>query len=285
MKKVALALLGSVMLAGILHAQNDTMYIMRSGSVIGKYNTTEIDSVIFYDPAEAGLKLTDIDGNVYKTVTIGTQTWMAENLRTTRYADGTPIPRVTGDANWGALSVTSQAYCWYDDDSVNYAGTYGALYTWAAAMKGADGSIKNPSAVQGVCPDGWHLPSNAESEMMESYLMTNGYNYDGTTNGNKIAKSLATIDHWNSSSVEGAVGNTDFPSYRNKSGFSATPGGYRDNWGTCNFLGVDSDWWSATEERRDEAWFTSINYFSNNVFRLYLCYYKDCGFSVRCVRD
>ena len=130
---------------------------------------------------------------------------MAENLRTTRYADGSPIPRIEDQAGWDALDVTSQAYCWYSDDSASHAATYGALYTWAAAMHGAASSEAVPSGIQGVCPSGWHLPSNNEFTILVNYLITNGYNYDGTGTGNKIGKAVADSVHWIPSPSEGTV--------------------------------------------------------------------------------
>ena len=122
-------------------AQNDTMYIMKAGVVVGQYNVnTEIDSIIFYKPTTgSSTTVTDYDGNVYNTVTIGSQVWMKENLKTTHYANGgTAIPLVTGNSNWDTLTATSKAYCYYNDDSATNASTYGALYTWAAAMNGSE---------------------------------------------------------------------------------------------------------------------------------------------------
>ncbi len=228
--------------------------------------------------------VTDYDGNVYNTVTIGTQVWMKENLKTTHYSNGTAIPLVNSNSSWNALTSTSKAYCWYNDDIANKA-TYGALYTWAAAMNGAVSSTANPSGVQGVCPTGWHLPSDAEWTQMENYLADNGHNYDGTTGGgpDKIAKSLASTSGWNSSSTTGAVGNTDFPAYRNKSGFTALPGGYRHYYGTCDDIGNSGNWWSATEGSTNFGWYRGMNY--NNSFIGSYNDRKEVGFSVRCLRD
>ena len=286
MKKITLSFIGLIFLAGMLQAQNDTLYIMKSGQVLGKYLTSEIDSIIFYNPAIQGLTVSDIDGNVYRTATVGTQTWMAENLRTTRYADGSPIPRITSNAGWDALAPTSPAYCWYDDDSATYAASHGALYTWTAAMNGAASSETIPSGIQGVCPTGWHLPSNEEYSILVKYLITNGYNYDGTSTGNKIGKAVADTGHWIMSTSEGTVGNTDYPAYRNKSGLSAVPGGYRDQWGTFFFAGSESHWWSATEFSSANSLVRSLFYYSIDFIELPpSCYYKENGFSVRCLKD
>jgi uncharacterized protein (TIGR02145 family) len=286
MKKIVFPFFSLTMLSGLLLAQNDTMYIMNSGTVSGKYLTSEIDSIIFYNPAKAGLTVSDFDGNVYPTVTLGTQTWMAQNLRATHYADGTPVPRVSGTPNWDALTVSNQAYCWYDDDSTRNAGIYGALYTWAGAMKGAASSAATPSGIQGVCPSGWHLPSDDEWLILVSYLITNGYNYDGTSTGNKIGKTVASSSNWQASADSGTVGKPDYPAYRNKTGFSAPPGGYRDQWGTCFFLGAESHMWSATEYSDLAGLVHSLFYYSRDFITLPpSCYYKENGFSVRCVKD
>ena len=268
-------------------AQNDTMYLMKAGVVVGQYNVnTEIDSVIFYKPTtDSSTTVTDYDGNVYNTVTIGAQVWMKENLRTTHYANGDTIPLVTGNSNWDTLTETSKAYCYYNDDSATNASTYGALYTWAAAMNGETSSTANPSGIQGVCPTGWHLPSDDEWTELENYLADNGYNYDGTTGGgrDKIAKAMADSSGWNSSSSTGAVGNTDYPAYRNKSGFTALPGGYRDVSGTFDDVSYGGCWWSATEDGAHGAYYRRLNCYGSSVDSY--DYIEEVGFSVRCLRD
>jgi len=123
--------------------------------------------------------VTDIDGNVYHTVKIGTQVWMAENLKTTKYNDASSIPNLTDNAGW--VGLTSGAYCWYNNDAITNKNIYGALYNWYAVNTGK------------LCPGGWHIPAISEWETMENHLIVNGYNYDGTLSGNKIAKSLAAI--------------------------------------------------------------------------------------------
>jgi uncharacterized protein (TIGR02145 family) len=216
MRKIVITLSGLALSIGILFAQNDTMYIMKSGKIAGKYNTAEIDSVVFYNPMTTENTISDYDGNVYKTVAIGTQTWMAENLRTTHYADGSPIPKVSDTPGWDALLDTDPAYSWYNDDSIQNSGAYGALYTWEGAMNGEASSNSVPSGVQGVCPSGWHVPSLEEWAILHSYLILNGYNYDGTALGNKIGKSVAAISHWRTSLEEGSVGSVDYTAYSNK---------------------------------------------------------------------
>jgi uncharacterized protein (TIGR02145 family) len=213
--------------------------------------------------------VTDYDGNVYNIVTIGTQVWMAENLKTTKYNDGTDIPLVTDNTVWSTL--ITPGYCLYNNDATTYKATYGALYNWYAVS-----TVK-------LCPSGYHVPSDVEWTTMENYLIANGYNYDGTTTGNKIAKALAAATSWTPSSITGAVGNTDYPAKRNATGFTALPGGYRYNGGTFADVGRDCDWWSATEFGATSAWHRGMSYASSNVFRN--IYYKEYGFSVRCLKD
>lgn len=237
-------------------------------------------------PQDAPNTFTDSrDGKVYKTVTIGEQVWMAENLA---YLPSVVGP-ATGSEDAGNETVAFYYVYGYDGTDVaaakataNYQ-TYGVLYNWQAAMAGAASSDANPSGVQGVCPDGWHLPSNAEWTQLEEYLIANGYNYDGTTTGNQIAKSMANYSGWNTSSTVGAVGNTDYPEYRNKSGFTGLPGGSRGNDGTFDGIGSYGYWWSSTQYDTYNAWYRALYYFSSSVDRPN--YYKVLGFSVRCVRD
>lgn len=277
-------LFATILLAWVLaaHAQTDTMYVMRSGVVVKKYYIpTQIDSVIFYKPNIESSTVTDYDGNEYNTVIIGSQVWMAENLRTTHYADGTDITYLR---SWSNLITYSKAFSWYDDDLTNKE-TYGALYTWAAAINGADGSNKNPSGIQGVCPTGWHLPSDAEWTQMANYLADNGYNYDGTTGGggDKIGKSLASTSGWVNSSNTGTVGNIDYPKYRNKTAFTALPGGYNsDSMGSVS-AGYEGIWWSATAYYTGVAWCHSINSHKRALSRCN--YHTKTGISVRCVKD
>ena len=110
--------------------------------------------------------VTDIDGNNYGTIAIGDQVWMAGNLKVTRYSDGSDIPMVTGESEWAALDIDGKAWSWYEN-LAEYGDTSGALYTWAAVMNGAASSEAIPSGVQGVCPAGWHLPSDAEWKILE----------------------------------------------------------------------------------------------------------------------
>jgi uncharacterized protein (TIGR02145 family) len=211
---------------------------------------------------------TDIDGNVYNAVTIGTQTWLKENLKTTKYNDDSAIPYITDDTQWSNL--TTGAYCWCDNSESNK-GTYGALYNWYAVN------------TEKLCPTGWHLPSDGEWTTMENYLIDNGYNYDGTVTGNKIAKTLATMTNWNSSSNTGAVGNTDYPGKRNVTGFSALPGSSRYSYGTFGSISFYGSWWSSSEYSSSNALYRFIH--CDNSDLTSTDNYKVSGFSVRCIKD
>lgn len=266
MKKIFLVLIATVTLFNVAQAQNDTMYVIKKGLVINKQSlkTTDLDSVIFYTPS-TGNTVTDFDGNVYNTVTIGTQVWMAENLKTTKYANGTAIPLANTRSTWDALTVTSKAYCWYNDDIANKA-TYGALYnTWAAAMNGAASVITNPSGVQGVCPTGWHLPSGAEWTQLTTYL-------EGESVAGGKLKEIGTI-HWTSPNT-GAT---------NETGFTALPGGYHNSNGIFSEVGNHGAWWSASESSATDALYLNISYgfsaLGSGIGD------KVHGISVRCVRD
>jgi len=209
---------------------------------------------------------TDMDGNVYKTVKIGAQVWMAENLRTTKYNDGTSIPKITDDTTWSHL--TSPGYCYYNNDTANK-NTYGALYNWYTVNTGK------------LAPTGWHVPTDAEWKTLGDYLIANGYNYDGTTTGNKIAKSLAATTLWKTYITVGIIGND--LTKNNTSGFAALPGGYRFSLGTFFKVGDGGYWWSSTEKSTGAACFWALNYLNNSIGRSDSA--KSDGSSVRCVRD
>jgi uncharacterized protein (TIGR02145 family) len=195
--------------------------------------------------------LVDIDGNIYHAVPIGTQVWMVENLKTTKYNDGSAIPLVTDNTAWGAL--VTPGYCWYNNDLVTYGNTYGALYNWYAVSTGK------------LAPTGWHVPSDAEWEVLGTYL-------GGDAVAGGPLKETGTA-HWISPNT-GAT---------NSSGFSALPGGYRDTNGSFNNIGNGGLWWSSTAYGATTSWYLYIFYNSAGVY-LFTNFSAD-GFSVRCVRD
>ena len=194
----------------------------------------------------------DNDGNVYSIVTIGTQVWMKENLKTTKYNDGTSIPLVTDATAWTNLSTPG--FCWYNNDSANYKATYGALYNWYTVNTGK------------LCPTGWHVPTDAEWTTLTDYL-------GGTSVAGGKLKEEGTA-HWNSPNT-GAT---------NESGFTALPGGIRINYnGTFTYIGEHSNWWPATDYDATNAWYRTLNYNNSEVGRYDNS--KRYGFSVRCVRN
>jgi uncharacterized protein (TIGR02145 family) len=203
------------------------------------------------NPALTYGSVTDIDGNTYATIQIGTQVWMAENLRTTRYRNGDPIPNVTEAGKWTGLS--SGAWCHYKNDP-KYEVPYGKLYNWY--------TVNDPRK---VCPAGWHVPTDAEWTVLSDYLG------DESVAGGKM-KSTGT-EYW----VYPNTGAT------NKSGFSGLPGGLRLSNGYFNDLGNLGDWWSASESGAENAWNRGLGNFLADIFRNN--YYERNGFSVRCLRD
>ncbi|MBN1462806.1 MAG: fibrobacter succinogenes major paralogous domain-containing protein [Paludibacteraceae bacterium] len=214
--------------------------------------------------------VTDIDGNVYQTVTIGTQTWMAENLKVTHYNDGIAIPNVTDNIEW--IASTSGVYCDYNNDAANGI-KYGHLYNWYAVNVGK------------LAPAGWHVPTDAEWTTLENYLITNGYNYNDTITGNKIAKALAAKTDWTTSTTKGAIGND--LSTNNRTGFFALPGGIRSGYnGHFNNLGNRGYWWSATYHTNystEIAWYRDLDY--NFAAIASGSDSQRGGLSVRCVKD
>ena len=268
LKKVSLAtFLTFVLSFSSVFAQNDTMYVMKNGTVVGQYNVnTEVDSVIFYKPTieetTSGTFTDSRDGHEYNWAQIGNQIWMAENLKY--------LPSVVGP---GTGSKTTPHYYVYGYNGTNVTdakatanyNTYGVLYNWPAAMNGTASSTTNPSGVQGVCPDGWHLPSDAEWTELTDYL-------GGTSDAGGKLKETGTT-HWNSPNT-GAT---------NETGFTALPGGGRYTNGSFSNVGNDGTWWSATESAALNAWYRLVNYSLSSVYRNY--YSKGLGFSVRCLRD
>jgi uncharacterized protein (TIGR02145 family) len=216
-----------------------------------------------------GAIVADVDANIYSTVRIGSQVWMGENLKTTKYKNGTDIPLITDNTAWSNL--ITPGYCWYSNDAATYKATFGALYNWYTVNTG------------NLCPAGWHVPTDAEWTTLENYLIANGFNYDGTTTGNKYAKALASTTLWSSSTNAGAVGNTDYPVKRNSTGFTGLPGGTRDITGIFGLCGYYGYWWSATESNATNAWSRYLSFIYDYVYRY--SFDKKFAFSVRCVKD
>jgi len=267
MKKYSLLVFALMCALGSLKAQ-DTLYIHKAGKVIDKQAIANIDSITFSAPVIPTTgTLADIDGNVYHWIKIGTQTWMVENLKTTKYRTGESISNVTDASLW--RNATFGIYCAYNNDASNTS-KYGYLYNWNAVIDSRK-----------IAPAGWHIPTDAEWTILANYLIANEYNYDGSTTGNSIAKSLASTTDWTNDSMNGSVGHN--LSINNKSGFTGLPSGMRNNNGTFSGLGTGAYWWSSSANSNDmNNWGRGICYYRMDLFSYAP---KDCGLSVRCIKD
>ncbi|WP_439185856.1 fibrobacter succinogenes major paralogous domain-containing protein [Carboxylicivirga taeanensis] len=208
--------------------------------------------------------LLDQDGNTYKTITIGEQEWMAENLKTTKYNDGTEIPLIIGDFDWA--NMTSAGYCWFDNDYESYGETYGAIYNWYVIETNK------------LCPSGWHVPTDSDWKELEKTMgMTNSEieterGYRGINEGSKLA---GKKELWDDGELE------KNPSF-GEAGFLAIPSGIREE---AYFLqpGMSGVWWTATENNVEKAWIRMINFNRSNIWRMDGS--KAGGYSIRCVKD
>jgi uncharacterized protein (TIGR02145 family) len=211
--------------------------------------TTSADKVniLLFNPDLTYGTVNDNDGNAYKTIKVGSQTWMAENLKTTKFNDNTPIPFVTEVSIWSALSTS--AYTWYNNDSI----TYGALYNWYAVNTGK------------LCPAGWHVPSDDEWTGLTTFLGGD------SIAGDKI-KETGTL-HWLTPNTEAT----------NESGLTGLPGGYRSNIGSFGNIKQIGYWWSSTSFNSIDAYYRFISSFYKPVLRSNSS--KRGGFSIRCVMD
>lgn len=205
--------------------------------------------------ANAG-NVIDIDGNVYQSVRIGNQVWMTENLRVTKYNDGSAIPKITDDAAWADIytnGLTTPAYCFYNNtantDSIT---KFGALYNGYAVNTGK------------LAPAGWHVSSDTEWTILTNYL-----------GGENIAGGKLK---------EAGLWNTPNTGATNETGFSALPGGFRiDNTGTFYGIGFNGYWWSPATGGAVSSWTRGMYCYYALV---YPCDYSyTTGLSVRCVRD
>jgi len=200
----------------------------------------------------------DIDGNKYKTIKIGTQIWMAENLKTTHFNDGTSIEQISKYDDWKDL--ISPAYCWYANDSANKE-VYGALYNWYAVN------------TKKLCPKGWHVPTDEEWKALQIHLGDDGIA--------GLALKEAGNSHWRKPNSDA----------NNSSGFNALPGGYRDYEGPFNLLRADAFWWTSSESRWYSnpdstphlAFYRNLRYDTNDIYRN--ASPKNFGFCVRCIMD
>ncbi len=250
---------GTILLAGV----NQDLKVVFTPSEISIYDTvskavkinvlTGLTNAIFNPTLTYG-SLTDIDGNLYKTITIGTQTWMAENLRTTRYRNGDAIPLVTGNTAWKNLG--SDAYCNYENTTdINKIATTGRLYNWFTVINSRN-----------LAPEGWHIATDAEWITLTTFLGGE------TLAGGKLKET--GLSHWQSPNT-GAT---------NSSGFTALPSGRREYTdGSFINLGYDGFWWTKSAYNPDYSWYRYMHYNVTDVYRAN--FHKQYGFAVRCVKD
>ena len=195
--------------------------------------------------------IVDQDGNVYTAVTIGTQVWMAENLRTTKYNNGDPIETTSLDIS----GESAPKYQWVYENNESYASTYGRLYTWPAATDSRT-----------VCPTGWHVPTDKEWETLKLYL-------GGDSIAGAKLKETGTT-HWQ----------TPNSGTTNEMGFTALPGGYRSNLGSFVSLQVSTYLWSSSPNPTPE-WSWGQRMYYNDGILLRGGYFKQAGASIRCMKD
>lgn len=205
--------------------------------------------------------VTDIDGNIYHTVKIGTQTWLVENLKTTRYNDGVAIPNITDITQWyeygtgtvnGNPNVEKAAWC-YNNNIAGNNTIHGKLYNWHAVKTGK------------LAPTGWHVPTKIEWETLINYL-----------GGSSVAGGkMKTTTLWNSPNIGAS----------NSSGFSADPCGYRDNHGNFGGIGYFSGWWSSTQSTNNTNW--AWNYYLENISSNVITDEgsKTPGLAIRCIKN
>jgi uncharacterized protein (TIGR02145 family) len=251
---------------------NDVIVVKKTGYLNYRciqYNS-DTSGVAIKMIASAG-DMTDADGNLYQTVRIGNQVWTVENLRTTKYNDGSAIPLDTSTITW--QGATSPKFCFYKNttnpDSIKM---YGALY---------NGYVLSAANPKKIAPAGWHVPTDAEWDTLLNYLIAKGYNWDATTKEDKCAKSLSAMADWSTSIPNGTIGRD--LTKNNRSGFSALPAGWRSNYGVFNFQSKYCYWWSATEYNETLTWYRSLADVLSYLFRDGM--YKSCGLSVRLLKD
>ena len=225
--------------------------------------------------------ISDIGGNIYKTVTLGTQTWMAENLRVNKFNDGTPIKNIVKRLEWMSTkkigSPSVPAYCWLNNDSATNAKPYGAYYNSFVVNVNTNGN-------RNIAPKGWHVANYYDWVLFEKFLTDNGYGFNGSK---VIGKSLGTQSDsitdkygWRPTIKDYALGTK--PELNNKSGFNAYPNGARDaSYGDTFYKqGVNVFWWLSSSEPCVIVGADAVISLSSRVGDL-----SEFGFGIRCVKD
>lgn len=251
-----------------------TTYYVRAYAVL-KSTTVYSEEKEFTTRPAAEDMVMDADGNIYRTVKIGDQVWMSENLKSTMYADKTPVPFVKDSAQWFHFTRESLGYCWYENvETHGYA--YGALYSWPAATRAFNGISTIEEGVQGICPDGWHLPSDDEWKELEMYLgMTreeaDAIKWRGSDQGGRLKQE--GIEHWKKPN-SGAS---------NEVGFNALPGGYRHGSAEFKDISETARFWTSTQNGYGYVWYREVDFDRSDVYKDFSGVYR--GHSVRCVKD
>ena len=216
------------------------------------------DWTVYGEEVTFNTKIADVEGNLYSTVTIGSQVWMAENLKSAKYNNNTSIPIVPDNTAW--INLTTPGYCWFVND-IKYKDTYGALYNWFTVSTGI------------LCPAGWHVPTDAEFKTLELYLgvpsdQLDGWEWRGTDQGTR----MKTTTGWDN----GGNGT-------NSSGFSAVAGGYRYGaTGAFNANGILTYWWTA-DYSGEFGWYRRLDGAYSGIYRAFTS--KKGGKYVRCLKN
>jgi uncharacterized protein (TIGR02145 family) len=240
----------------------NTDYYIRA-YISGDFGINYSDTVVVTTPSQ------DQNGNYIYSKTYGDQEWSTQNANVSTYRDGTPIPEVDYNDHSTFYGATTGVYMQTN---------YGKFYNWYAIMGIHDDDPSTPN--KHFAPEGWHVPSLAEWETLRDYLIANGYNYDGTTTGNKIAKAMASKYYWEG---EYGFGSGDSSS-NNSSGFNAKPYGRVSGDGVYNSFQTRADFWTATSHQTDYGYIVNLNNdtFSLNMYQIWI---SAIGNSVRFVKD
>jgi len=226
----------------------------------------------FIIPCSELVSVFDVDGNEYNTVQIGYQCWMKENLKTTTYRSGTPIPNVTDSLEW--LETTTGAYIWYNND-MSWENMYGAIYNWYAAID-----------VNGLCPTGWHVPTEEDWTELSDFIGGTGYPYGNQLKScrqvdSPLGEGCQTSEHprWDIDTYNAYYGTDDY-------GFSGLPAGARrDGYVSFTLLGTEAMWWSSSQTEDGFAIGRTLRNSSSHLIGTGGGFSKNQGRSIRCLRN